>query len=651
MAKKVSISESEYRKLKEASAKAGTLQAALDVVTRERDLHKAECERLRKELAAANEALGSNARGLGAGEADNPFSVTGPELTADGRVVLTALQYAYLYQAACGKKSERCKKDKPKGPAEQDRQEVPSPAPGQEPQADGSAAGPQGDSDGQASGVDPRYRNAQDRGNNGARRDPHPEAKTELRVLELDRNDPRLKSGEYVMLGYEMCVRFGFRRGCVVRTIFKVPVLAEKDPETGALGASFTADKLPGAVLDKSNYDISLVAKWVTDLIVGGIPYYRQSKLMGMTDFDIKHGTISGLTKKVARKLQRLYDTLVESVMKEDYVLADETFGKMQSLTKNTRDEFVRKVYLWGFLSRATGLCAFYFKDGSRGAKVLDELSLKYGLPALVQTDSYIVYRVYSELERIPCLQHLKRPLVSMEGVADAERLLAEFRKLFHFDKMHVVGEAEPDGRIWTEEDHRLYRESYAPRVLAEIQSQAKALIDSGKYPEHSPMYNALNLIQKERVPMENLFKRGDTVLTTNDLERLNRYMSTYRKNSMMIGSPEGGEVLAIWMSLVASCVNCGKNPQEYIMDVYRKILALPDDATFEDYRKLLPDLWVSPGETVWALPGRAATEKETERFLNKLKREEKARELERREKERRERERQEKEQLEKKGA
>ena len=77
-----------------------------------------------------------------------------------------------------------------------------------------------------------------------------------------------------------------------------------------------------------------------------------------------------------------------------------------------------------------------------------------------------------------------------------------------------------------------------------------------------------------------------------NDIERLNRYVSLSRRNSLFFGSHKGAERGAMFYSLVCSCRLNGVNFFEYISDVINKAAALPPNTPLEKYRMLLPDKW-----------------------------------------------------------
>ena len=88
------------------------------------------------------------------------------------------------------------------------------------------------------------------------------------------------------------------------------------------------------------------------------------------------------------------------------------------------------------------------------------------------------------------------------------------------------------------------------------------------------------------------IFKRGDTALDNNYIERIQRYISLSRRNSMFFGSHEGARRGAILYSIAISCKLNGINLFEYISDVIEKTIEWQPNTPLEKYRDLLPGRW-----------------------------------------------------------
>ena len=84
----------------------------------------------------------------------------------------------------------------------------------------------------------------------------------------------------------------------------------------------------------------------------------------------------------------------------------------------------------------------------------------------------------------------------------------------------------------------------------------------------------------------------GDYSWDNNLIERINRYISLSRKNSLFFGSHAGAERGCIFYSLACSCRLHKINFFEYLTDILNRADVLQRSATLEAYRDILPDRW-----------------------------------------------------------
>ena len=104
--------------------------------------------------------------------------------------------------------------------------------------------------------------------------------------------------------------------------------------------------------------------------------------------------------------------------------------------------------------------------------------------------------------------------------------------------------------------------------------------------------HEAVHYMLNEWDALMNIFTRGDYHLDNNLVERLNRYISLSRRNSLFFGSHTGAKRAAMFYSLACSCRLQGVNFFEYISDVINKAATLPPGTPLSKYRDLLPDKW-----------------------------------------------------------
>ena len=193
-------------------------------------------------------------------------------------------------------------------------------------------------------------------------------------------------------------------------------------------------------------------------------------------------------------------------------------------------------------------------------------------------------------ITRVACLQHCKRAFLEddVKDNPDAKEVASLANSLYHNEHQHRIGE---DG--WTVDDNLKWRQQYAPPILAALKAKLEEIKDNTKkYPPKSQMHKAANYFLNEWDGIEAISKYGDVEWDNNRLERINRYVSLSRHNSLFFGSHAGAKRGCIFYSLACSCRELGINFFDYLSDVLNRTAALPPGSKPEAYRGLLPDKW-----------------------------------------------------------
>lgn len=205
-----------------------------------------------------------------------------------------------------------------------------------------------------------------------------------------------------------------------------------------------------------------------------------------------------------------------------------------------------------------------------------------------VQSDGYAPYKSLADkILKLSCFQHCKRKFLDIEGNPEADRIIGLINRLYQQEHKHRIG---IDG--WTQQDNLKWRRQYSKPVMADLKAALKTIVSSPQYPPKSRMHAAANYMLGQWQGLENIFTGGGYELDTNTIERLNRYISLSRRNSLFFGSHKGAETGAVFYSLACSCRLNKINFFEYLTDVINKAAALPPNTPLEKYRNFLPDKW-----------------------------------------------------------
>ena len=344
--------------------------------------------------------------------------------------------------------------------------------------------------------------------------------------------------------------------------------------------------KAPAAPLLGSNYDGSFIAGIAQLRYIYSMPVERIVKYFNENGFDMDNGTAHGLLRKTEAVFENLYKAMGLAVKQDDYLAGDETYHRV--LVKVPGGKGSKKGYIWVVTAVHTGLVYYFYDDGSRSERVIFNYIGDYR--GTFQSDGFSPYRKMSgKITRLACLQHTKRKYLDCEDDFDAKVIVRLVNHLYHKDHQHKVGK---DG--WTVEDHTRWRRQYAPPILTIIR---KKLDKMAAYPPDkmlpkSEKYAAVHYMLNEWDAIENIFTRGDYRLDNNLVERLNRYISLSRRNSLFFGSHKGAQRAAVFYSLACSCRLNNINFFEYISDVINKTALMQPNTPITQYRELLPDKW-----------------------------------------------------------
>lgn len=412
--------------------------------------------------------------------------------------------------------------------------------------------------------------------NNGARRKEHCELEVEEEDVYPD--DSRFDELKARLVGTREVVRYTLIPMRFIKKVYHVHVYTQD--------GTIMEGKAPEAPLLGSNYDGSFIAGIAQLRYIYSMPVERIVKLFRENGFDMDKGTAHGLLRKTERIIENLYKAMGLAVKEDDYVAGDETYHRV--LAKVPGGKGSKKAYIWVVTAMHTGLVYYFYDDGSRSEKVILEYIGDYS--GTFQSDGFSPYRKMAKrLIRLACLQHVKRKWLDCEEDFDAKVIVRLINHLYHKDHRHTVG---IDG--WTVEDHARWRQEYAPPILRIIR---KKLDRMAAYPPEkllpkSEKHTAVHYMLNEWEAIENIFTRGDYHLDNNLVERLNRYISLSRRNSLFFGSHKGAERAAMYYSLACSCRLLGINFFEYLSEVINKTALMQPNTKLSAYRDMLPDKW-----------------------------------------------------------
>lgn len=420
--------------------------------------------------------------------------------------------------------------------------------------------------------------NLKERGNNNAKRKEYFDIETIIE--EVYPNDPGFDLQKARMIGYVDSILYECVPAKFIKRIFR--------QYNCLLDGKIYSAKAPRTPLLNSNYDGSFIAGMLQLRYIYSMPVERIVKYFAEHGFDINKSTAHGLIKKSAGMMERLDQVLKKTILEDDYLSMDETYYTILTKEKNHQGKGVRKGYIWAALGNGNKLVQFFYEDGSRSREVLTNyIGEQYR--GAIQSDGLANYKIletdaYPNAIRLACFQHCKRGFLDIEGDKDATEIVDIINSLYQ--KEHEIGED------WKPDKILKHRQEYAPPILASLKKSLLRIQADPQTLPQSPLAKAVNYTLGEYDALCNYILRHDYALDNNAIERLQRYISLSRKNSLFCGSHAGAERTALIYSLACSCRLHGINTFEYFTDILNRLAYVSPNAPDETYQALLPHRW-----------------------------------------------------------
>lgn len=135
------------------------------------------------------------------------------------------------------------------------------------------------------------------------------------------------------------------------------------------------------------------------------------------------------------------------------------------------------------------------------------------------------------------------------------------------------------------------YRKKHMLPILSELKDELLQIQTKKTTLPKSNLSKAVNYTLNEYPALCNYVLKPDYKLD-NEIERLNRYISLSRKNSLFYGSHQGAKRAALIYSLACSCRLNGINTFDYFKDILNRFIGIKPNTDKKVLRELLPDKW-----------------------------------------------------------
>lgn len=329
-------------------------------------------------------------------------------------------------------------------------------------------------------------------------------------------------------------------------TVYQAPP-PELPIERGLAGPGFLAD--------------TIVRRWDDHQ-----PLHRLERIYGREGLDLSRSTICGWHAALAALAAPLIAAMWDDAKKAPYLCTDATGVLVLAKEK------CRKAHFWVVAAPDRHVLFAYSQKHDSAA--VDKMLGDYRGTLVLDAHS-----VYDHLFKQPdvfeavCWAHARRYWFKTLG-SDPERArkaLAYIGALFQLER--TLASKPPDKR------------------LAERREKAKPIVDAfftwcegekGLVLDETDASRAVNYALNQRKGLERFLEDGRIPIHNNLSERELRREAVGRKNWLFVGSDDGGEVNATFVSLLASCRLHGIEPYGYLRDLFCLLPGWPKKRVLE---------------------------------------------------------------------
>ncbi len=298
----------------------------------------------------------------------------------------------------------------------------------------------------------------------------------------------------------------------------------------------------PGLLAD------TVVRRWMDHL-----PLHRLERIYGRDGWELARSTVCGWHLDLARLVRPLIEAMWRDAFAAPYLCVDATGVLVQDKEKCRTGHFFvvaspERHVLFGYTPKHNKAAVDALLDGYKGTLVADAHAVYDHL-----------YKDGSVVEA-GCWAHVRRYFFkSVASEPDLARAAIELiGRLFAVER--AVATSPPERR-------REVRQQQSAPLLDVFEAWCDA--EAARALDETPISKAVGYARNHRVALRRFLDDGRLPIHNNWSERELRREAIGRKNWLFLGSDDGGETNATFVSLIASCQLHGLAPEPYLRDLF----------------------------------------------------------------------------------
>lgn len=319
--------------------------------------------------------------------------------------------------------------------------------------------------------------------------------------------------------------------------------------------------QLPSLPIEKGMAGASILSWIIIEKFVYHMPLHRLIQKFSKEGIKISPATISDWVRQTCRLLDLLYEKLIDEVLKQNYLQADET--PIPVLDKD-KEGSTHQGYYWVYHSPEKKIVLFDYREGRGKIGPTEILS---NFKGFLQTDGYAAYETLDtkRMTLFHCMAHARR---YFEQAIDNDKERSEYA-LKQMQKLYAVERTTREGNCTYEQREELRKEKSIP-VLLEMKEWLKT-----NYLHVLPkslIGKAINYSLERWDKLSLYATNGMLEIDNNLVENQIRPVAIGRKNYLFAGSHDAARRHAMLYSFIGTCKLRGIDPESWLSDVLNRI-------------------------------------------------------------------------------
>jgi transposase len=338
----------------------------------------------------------------------------------------------------------------------------------------------------------------------------------------------------------------------------------------------------PEHVFDRSKADETLLIEIVIAKFLWHQPLYRQEQKLRMEGIHLSRATLVGWVIKLGLLLQVVAEAVREEVEEEDVVHVDETPITIGSRRNESGKRTFDQGYLWPIVAANVGIffAVTHRRNNEEAFKILERLK------KTSVSDAYRAYETFAKTGQLRwqlCWMHIRRNFIDAEtsNPTKAAEALSFIRRLYDVERKIKEKDLKKEKILEV-------RTSQSVPILEEFMGWLKRTAAEPEAITSAPLSKAISYVLKRWDAACLFVKDGSVPIDNGAAERGIRPVKLGAKNWLFATSELGADALAVFYTLIGSCVMLGIHPYYYLLDLITKRLHQPGLTA----RDLTPRRW-----------------------------------------------------------